>query len=905
MLMRNSEHRKELISEIRSLAQSQGLNTVFTTFLEITANSLAAQTDPENAEKREQRYQEMASTMTPELLSSYARMLALLFLTVREYRDDPCDILGGIYHELNLNNEWNGQYFTPDDICRFMAQITLPSDELSVKDGPITINEPTCGSGTMVIGAIWAMQRKKFDYRHNTFFVAQDIDIRCVWMTYIQLSLYEIPAMVIHGNTLTMEEWDRWYTPYALVPFSTMWSEKDVLWNLRMDNTDAHKTKYKEERLYMSTNQNLMQHMRELIDRIKAADVAYYRDDNPTMTDREYDLLVDELKELETTTGLILSGSPTQTVSGEILKELTPVRHTKPMLSADKTKSVDEMLRFANGRPVVLSWKLDGLTLVLRYEGGEFKQAITRGREGIIGEDVTHTVRTFMNVPMCIPCADKFEVRGEGVISWAHFEKINLSLSEPYSHPRNLAAGSVRMLDARESGKRYLEFFAFDLISDSIEEQSKTAQLQFLAENGFDVVPYVYTDTHDADELRELIADFKPAEYGYPVDGVIMEYDNLVYGRSLGATGHHENRLMALKWEDELYETECTGLDVAVTRTGMVSLTATFKPVEIDGTMVSRAYVHNFTIYKNLALGIGDKLMVYKANKIIPQIAENRTKSGELDYPHTCPCCGSRLTFHTLPGGSKQLFCENPSCAAKLVQKFDHFCEKTRMNIEGLSATTLEKFIGHGWIKNFGDLYALEQHREDIIQTEGFGVKSYERLQESIEKSRHCTLAKFIAGLGIPMVGRHAGRDLDRYFGGSWEAFESAIQSGFDFTQLPNFGETMHNNIYKWYADEEEAKLWRPLLDKIIFEKETTNMSTNTSNPFYGKTVVATGKLENYTRDGIQMRLLELGAKPGSSVSKNTDYLIVGEKAGSKLAKAQQLGVKTLTEQEFENMLAE
>ena len=481
----------------------------------------------------------------------------------------------------------------------------------------------------------------------------------------------------------------------------------------------------------MSTNQNLMQHMRELIDRIKAADVAYYRDDNPTMTDREYDLLVDELKELETTTGLILSGSPTQTVSGEILKELTPVRHTKPMLSADKTKSVDEMLRFANGRPVVLSWKLDGLTLVLRYEGGEFKQAITRGREGIIGEDVTHTVRTFMNVPMCIPCADKFEVRGEGVISWAHFEKINLSLSEPYSHPRNLAAGSVRMLDARESGKRYLEFFAFDLISDSIEEQSKTAQLQFLAENGFDVVPYVYTDTHDADELRELIADFKPAEYGYPVDGVIMEYDNLVYGRSLGATGHHENRLMALKWEDELYETECTGLDVAVTRTGMVSLTATFKPVEIDGTMVSRAYVHNFTIYKNLALGIGDKLMVYKANKIIPQIAENRTKSGELDYPHTCPCCGSRLTFHTLPGGSKQLFCENPSCAAKLVQKFDHFCEKTRMNIEGLSATTLEKFIGHGWIKNFGDLYALEQHREDIIQTEGFGVKSYERLQES------------------------------------------------------------------------------------------------------------------------------------------------------------------------------
>lgn len=647
-----------------------------------------------------------------------------------------------------------------------------------------------------------------------------------------------------------------------------------------------------------------LERMKELIDIIKAADIAYYRDDNPTMADRDYDQLVDELKKLESQTGLILSGSPTQTVSGEILEELTPVRHTKPMLSADKTKSVDDLIRFAGARAVIISWKLDGLTLVLRYENGEFKQAITRGREGIVGEDVTHTVRTFMNVPMSVPSKYSFEVRGEGVISWANFEKINLGLEDPYSHPRNLAAGSVRMLDANESGKRYLEFFAFDLISDSIEPHSKIGQLQFLEENGFDVVPYVYSDSHDEDEIRNIIAGFKPMDFAYPVDGVIMEYDDIGYGKSLGATGHHENRLIALKWEDKLYETECIGIDAQTTRTGMVSLTATFKPVEIDGTMVSRAYVHNFTIFKNLALGKGDKIMVYKANMIIPQIAENKTKSGNLDFPHFCPCCGSMLVFRTMPRGSQQLYCTNPSCAARLVQKFDHFCEKTRMNIEGLSATTLEKFIGHGWIKNFGDLYTLEQHREEIINTEGFGVKSYERLQASIEKSRHCTLARFIAGLGIPMVGRHAGRDLDRYFHGSWEAFEEAIQTGFDFTQLPNFGETMHNNIHKWYADAEEAKLWRPLLNKIEFVKETTTMSTNTNNPFYGKTVVATGKLENYTRDGIQMKLLELGAKPGSSVSKKTDYLIVGEKAGSKLAKAQQLGVTTLTEQEFEEMIA-
>lgn len=668
----------------------------------------------------------------------------------------------------------------------------------------------------------------------------------------------------------------------------------------------VHEKTNEQEEKHMSASQNHINRMRELIEQLRAADVAYYRDDNPTMTDRDYDRLTDELKALETSTGLILSGSPTQTVSGEILEELMPVRHSKPMLSADKTKSVDDLIRFAGEHAVMVSWKMDGLTLVLRYGQGKLQQAITRGREGIIGEDVTHTVRTFLNVPLTVPTTEPFEVRGEGVISWANFEKINLSLEEPYSHPRNLAAGSVRKLDPRESAKRHLEFFAFDLVSRNLERHSKLSQQQFLESNGFAVVPYVFLDVHgDAEAIRETIDSFDPKKYAYPVDGIIMEYDDIEYGTSLGATGHHENRLIALKWEDELHETECTGLDIATTRTGMVSLTATFKPVEIDGAMVSRAYVHNYDIFKNLALGIGDKLMVYQANMIIPQIAENLTKSGSIGVPQKCPCCGSQLWIHTSSGGTKQLYCENPTCAAKLVRKFTHFCEKTRMNIEGLSETTLQKFIGHGWIRNFGDLYDLEKHREEIITTEGFGVKSFERLQASIEKSRHCTLAKFIAGLGIPMVGRHAGRDLDRYFHGSWEEFESAINSSFDFTRLPDFGVTMHNNIYTWYADKNEAKLWRPLLTKIKFVKENTAMNINTTNPFAGKTVVATGKLQNYTRDGIQMKLLSLGAKPASSVSKNTDYLIVGEKAGSKLTKAQQLGVPTLTEQEFEDMIAE
>lgn len=653
-------------------------------------------------------------------------------------------------------------------------------------------------------------------------------------------------------------------------------------------------------------NNTNLERMRELIEQLTEADIAYYKNDAPIMTDLEYDRLTEELASLEHDTGLVLSGSPTQKVSGEILESLAEVRHTKPMLSAGKTKSIEDLIRFAAGRAVLLCWKMDGLTLVLRYEYGKLKQAITRGREGIIGEDVTHTVRTFRNVPLTIPTKESFEVRGEGVISWESFRRINASLEEPYTHPRNLASGSTRKLDAGEASKRRLEFWAFELVSDHLEPESKLAQQQFLQRSGFSVVPYIFLDAgHSGQDIRDTVAVMEPKDFAYPVDGLIMEYEDLRYGKSLGATGHHENRLIALKWEDELYDTHFRGVELATTRTGMVSITGLFDPVNIDGTLVGRAYLHNLDVFDEFQFGIGDKIRVYKANMIIPQIADNRTPSNTYALPMTCPCCDEPLTVKRTSGGTRQLYCVNPHCAAKLVQKFAHFCEKTRMNIEGLSATTLEKLIGHGWVHNFGDLYELERHREEIIKTEGFGEKSFERLQAAIEKSRCCTLAKFIAGLGIPMVGRHAGRDLDRYFHGSWAEFEAAILNGFDFTQLPDFGETMHNNIYTWYADAQEAKLWRPLLRKIQFEtKENLTMETTMNNPFAGKTVVATGKLEHYTRDGIQEKLISLGAHPSGAVSKKTDYLIVGEKAGSKLTKAQQLGVKTLTEQEFEDMLA-
>ena len=389
----------------------------------------------------------------------------------------------------------------------------------------------------------------------------------------------------------------------------------------------------------MSVNETSLQRMKALIGQLKAADVAYYRDDNPTLSDREYDRLTEELQRLESETGLVLSGSPTQRVSGEILEELVAVRHTKPMLSAKKTKSIEDLVSFAKIAPVLISWKLDGLTIVLRYENGELKQAITRGREGIIGEDVTHTVRTYLNVPLTIPILDPIEVRGEGVISWEHFNLLNSGLEEPYSHPRNLAAGSTRKLDANESGKRFLEFFAFDLVSDYLEPHSKLGQLQLLERNAFSVVPYVYLDSvKDPDLIRDTVNSFDPKSFAYPVDGLILEYDDRQFGASLGATGHHENRMIALKWKDDPVKTRFLGVELATTRTGMVSITGLFEPVTIDGAEVSRAYLHNLDIFEKIQFGVGDEIEGYRANMIIPKIDGNLTRSNTFRLPKSCPC---------------------------------------------------------------------------------------------------------------------------------------------------------------------------------------------------------------------------------------------------------------------------
>lgn len=437
--------------------------------------------------------------------------------------------------------------------------------------------------------------------------------------------------------------------------------------------------------------------------------------------------------------------------------------------------------------------------------------------------------------------------------------------------------------------------------ADSDEDAEKKAQEIYHNTVGYSILAAGASE----EAVRQAMDFYQPKEYAYPTDGLIFEFNDLAYGRSLGATGHHENRMTAFKWPDTRYETKFRRLEVATTRTGMISLTAVFDDVVIDGTTVNHAYLHNLDNFTRLALGPGDTISVYKANMIIPQIAENKTISGGCPLPDACPCCGSTLVVRQSSGGTRQLYCDNEACPARLVRKFVHFCSKTRMEIKGLDEQTLTTFVQHGWVKDYGDLYELERHKEEILKTPGFGEKSFVRLQNAVDERRTCTLNQFIAALGIPEVGRHAGRILNRKFGGSWDAFERAILDQFDFTQLEDFGQVMNDNIYCWYSDKEEAKLWRPALNHITFLKEETTMPEAQNNPFAGKTVVATGKLENYTRDGIQMKLLSLGARPASSVSTKTDYLIVGENAGSKLTKAQTLGVTTLTEQQFLQMLAD
>lgn len=645
--------------------------------------------------------------------------------------------------------------------------------------------------------------------------------------------------------------------------------------------------------------------MKEITKRIREADSAYFGQDNPSITDREYDELVRELSELEKKTGIVFAGSPTQKVAGEVKNGLKPVTHTRPMLSVAKTKSITEVQNFASGRDVVVSWKLDGLTLVLRYENGNLEKAITRGSDGLVGEDVTHTVRLFRNVPQKISCKDSIEVRGEGVISWTDMSVLGKSSDEP-THPRNVVSGAVRSLTADRGKCSHLDFIAFELVGSGRDFRTKTEQLNYLSDLGFSTV--MHDLVPGAADVADVIDGYDPEVFPYPVDGVVIEYDDIMYGKSLGATAHHENRMIALKWKDETHRTVFRGVELGTTRTGVVSLTAYFDPVNIDGTMVKRANLFNLGYFEKLKLGEGDVISVYKANMIIPQIAENHTQSGTYEIPMVCPSCGGRLISRYTRSGVKELYCPNEDCIARNAQKIARFCDKNAMNIEGLSAVTIEKFMENGWVKNFADLYHLDRYKDEIENSPGFSGISYEKYKKSIDRSRNCTMENFLMAMSIPLMGPQAARTIRKYYCGSWDEFEHALQDGFDFSHISGISRMLSDNILKWYKTEQ--RLWKPVLDEVNIRAEAAGDSGKSGGKAFtglmNSTVVITGTINGMTRKQLTEVLSLMGATVSESVSKNTDLLIVGANpGGKKLGAAMQCGTKIITESQFIEMLGQ
>jgi DNA ligase (NAD+) len=541
-----------------------------------------------------------------------------------------------------------------------------------------------------------------------------------------------------------------------------------------------------------------------------------------------------------------------------------------------------------------VSGKEDGLTIVLTYENGQLKQAATRGN-GLIGEDVTANVKAgFENVPKTIQYLGKVVVRGEGTISYSAFNKINQTLEDPYKLCRAFAGASTRLLDPNEAKRRSLELKAFELVYPPV--QTKEQEWEFLKEQGFECAGHKICE---AEDVLDVIAEFQPDTVDYPVDGLIIQYNDIAYGNSLGATGHHTRDKIALKWTDETVQTVFRGVDFQPTRTGRVSMTALFDPVEIDGSTVSRATLHNVDFFNSMKLGVGDRLMVYKANMIIPAIEQNLDQTGTFQLPEVCPVCGGKIVIQ-----NANLMCTNEECPAKQIRKMVKFAEKDSMNIAGLSEKTIEELASHGLLSEFKDFFFIKNHPE-IETWDGWGATSYNNLVNSIEMARKsATLSRLLIAIGIENVGRHASRDISRKFRGSNLEFVKALMDEYDFTQLPDFGEVSQKNIYAYFNNENNLAKWLELVDLCdgLQPEYQEPESGNTDNPFAGKTIVVTGTLERFTRNGINEFIESLGAKAGSSVSAKTDYLVCGVNAGSKLAKAESLGVKVLTETEFIQM---
>ncbi len=643
--------------------------------------------------------------------------------------------------------------------------------------------------------------------------------------------------------------------------------------------------------------------MQELVELLNRAAKAYYQDADEIMSNYEYDALYDELQALEAQTGVTLSSSPTVNVGYEILSELPKERHPSPMLSLDKTKDVAGLQAFAGDQKVVMSWKMDGLTIVLTYRDGGLVKAVTRGN-GEVGEVITANARTFKNLPLQIPYKGELVLRGEAVIGYKDFEKINEEIAEvdaKYKNPRNLCSGSVRQLNSEITAKRNVKFYGFSLVqAEGVDfHNSRAAQLDWLASQGFEVVEHIVVSR---EEIPNEVIKFseKIVSNDFPSDGLVLIYDDVAYGQSLGRTSKFPRDSFAFKWADETSKTVLREIEWSPSRTGLINPVAIFDPVELEGTTVSRASVHNISIMEELELGIGDQIEVYKANMIIPQIAENLTRSGVKDIPKVCPVCGGATEIRSI-SNAKALYCTNPECQAKQLKSYALFVSRDALNIDGLSEATLEKFIARGFIHDFADLFHLEQHREEICEMDGFGEKSYNNLIASVEKARETTLPRLIYGLGIANIGlanaklicKEIGHDPGRVMDLTAE----------NLAAIDGIGDVIAGNYVAYFADAEHRELFEKLLKEVKLPEEQEDVGEQT---FAGMNFVITGSVEHFAnRNEVKALIESKGGKVTGSVTSKTNYLINNnvESTSSKNKKAKDLGIPIITEEDFLRML--
>lgn len=639
--------------------------------------------------------------------------------------------------------------------------------------------------------------------------------------------------------------------------------------------------------------------IKDLVELLNKANKAYYQEANEIMTNFEYDKLYDELVGLEKETGMVLSNSPTVNVGYQVVSQLPKEQHNSPMLSLDKTKEVGALADFAGDRKCLLSWKMDGLTVVLTYENGELVKAVTRGN-GLVGEVITNNAKTFKNIPISIPYKGRLTLRGEAIIKYSDFEQINREIEDAdskYKNPRNLCSGSVRQLNSQVTAERNVNFVAFALINaddvdfgNSIEQQYKWMESQ-----GFQVVEYRVVTRNSMEDAVKYFAE-KIQTYDYPSDGLVLMFDDIEYGLSLGTTAKFPRNGIAFKWEDEQAETTLKYIEWSPSRTGLINPVAVFEPVELEGTTVSRASVHNISIMEELELGSGDRIKVYKANMIIPQISENLTKSGIDDLPKECPVCG-HATEVKAENGIKTLYCPNSQCPAKHVKLFTLFVSRNGMNIDGLSEETLEKFIDAGYIKEFADIFHLDRYYEEIVATPGFGQKSYDNLMDSVEKARNVELSALIYSLGIPNIGSANAKLICKAFNNNIEKIRNASVE--ELIEIDGIGEIMAEKFCQYFADEDNIKKLDNLLKEVNIAEPEENTTPQNMD---GLTFVITGSVEHFAnRNELKSYIEKHGGKVTGSVSAKTNYLINNDamSASSKNKKAKQLGLEIVTEEVF------